>query len=95
MQRGFVDLNIAINRILPGAKYRLSKSDPPHEVIEWRDVREQPTQAELGAAWNEYLKEEEDKVTLEETIKSEGKKCQVLDAEGSITEVYLLEVIAS
>lgn len=85
-----MDLNIAISKIYPDAKYRLSKNDPPHDIVEWRDNRKKPTQTELDTAWNEYLEEEDKKDTLEAKIKNEGKKYQVLDA-GNITEIYLLE----
>jgi hypothetical protein len=49
-----MDLNIAINRLLPGAKYRLSGAIPPHKIIEWRDVRPQPTPEELQVEWEAY-----------------------------------------
>ena len=54
-----MDLNIAIAKIYPDAKYRLSQANPPHKIIEWRDVREQPTEQELKFAWDDYNYEKE------------------------------------
>lgn len=46
-----IDLNLCIYHINSLARYRLSSSVPPHEIIEWRGPGPQPTQTELEAAW--------------------------------------------
>lgn len=46
-----LDLALCIYHINPQARYRLSSATPPHEIVEWRGPGEQPTQAELEAAW--------------------------------------------
>lgn len=46
-----IDLIQATEKIDPTATYRLTQSPPPHEIIEWRGPGEQPSEAELYAAW--------------------------------------------
>lgn len=46
-----MDLALCIYYINPLARYRLSSSVPPHEIVEWHGPGPQPTQAKLEAAW--------------------------------------------
>jgi uncharacterized protein YicC (UPF0701 family) len=51
-----MDLAIAIWRINPASEYLLS--DDESAILEWRWPGEQPTQAELQAAWDAYVAEQ-------------------------------------
>lgn len=46
-----MDLGLCIHHINPQARYRLSSSVPPHEIVEWLGPGPEPTPAELEAAW--------------------------------------------
>ena len=49
-----MDLNHCIDHLgLNRNTYRLNKSDPPHEFVEWTGPDPQPTQEELEVAWVE------------------------------------------
>jgi hypothetical protein len=85
-----MDLNIALNRVHPGATYKLSKADPPHEVIEWSDVRKQPTSEELQKVWDDYLLEQAKKETKKQEIISKGKSYYAY-RNGEIEELILIE----
>lgn len=49
------DLIRVLANVRPGANFRLDKSDPPHELIEWRGPGEEPTQAEIEQGWQNCL----------------------------------------
>jgi hypothetical protein len=49
-----VDLNIALPALVPGCRFLLSKSVPPHKIIEWRGPGTQPTQKDIEAWWATY-----------------------------------------
>jgi len=84
-----MDLNIAIARIYSDAKYRLSKANPPHEIIEWRDKRKQPTQTELNTVWQAYQQEESEKESLKSDIKQNGTPYYLLFKEEIRTVILL------
>jgi hypothetical protein len=46
-----IDLSLAIWKINPSAEYRLSQSNPPHSIIEWRGPGPQPSEIEIYEAW--------------------------------------------
>lgn len=46
-----VDLIQAIEKINPGADYRLTQSPPPHAILEWRGPGPQPDSAQIYTAW--------------------------------------------
>jgi|TARA_R100000482_G_scaffold92720_1_gene38389 hypothetical protein len=51
-----MDINIALLQLgLNTSRYRLSKSPPPHTIIEWIGPGEQPTDAELQAAYDAWI----------------------------------------
>lgn len=52
-----MDLAIAIDRLRPGATYLPNTERTA--IVEWRDARPQPTAAELQAAYNAWLAEEQ------------------------------------
>jgi hypothetical protein len=80
-----MDLIIAIARIMPRAKYRLSSSVPPHSIVEWRDARQQPSEAELSAAWVSYLEEsritEIQRSTAINDVTNRGVRARMYDAD--------------
>jgi hypothetical protein len=45
------DLALALGFLNPLYQYRLSSSNPPHDIVEWRCPEKQPTEAELEAAY--------------------------------------------
>ena len=73
-----MDINLCIDKLgLNANTYRLNKSDPPHEFIEWTGSDPQPTQAELETAWaqiqtaydNDYArKRQEEYPSIEECV---------------------------
>jgi len=47
-----MDINAAINQLgLNANTYRLTQSVPPHTIVQWNGPDDQPTDAELEAAW--------------------------------------------
>jgi|TARA_B100000085_G_scaffold279557_1_gene303069 hypothetical protein len=51
-----MDISIALEHLgLNTSEYRLSQSVPPHTIIEWRGPGTQPTDAELQAAYDEWV----------------------------------------
>jgi hypothetical protein len=86
-----MDLNIAIAKIYPDAKYRLSQADPPHEIIEWRDERREPTSAELRISWEEHEFEEQKKDELKANIKDNGITYYLIDGSEEVREITLLK----
>lgn len=55
-----MDINIALLQLgLEKNKYMLSNSAPPHEILEWYGPDDQPSEAELVAAWEEYEAEQQ------------------------------------
>jgi hypothetical protein len=87
------DLNICINKICPGARYRLSKSDPPHKIIEWGDARPQPTVREIEDAWEAYKGEILAEAAAKDNFKMEAKAYEALLPSGIIIHIYLREVV--
>lgn len=91
-----MDLVIAIERCCPGAEYRLSKSIPPHEILEWRDTRVQPTKSELDTSWASYIEEcrldEISKSTEETNIRNVGRKFRAL-LNGELVTIEMLEKV--
>ena len=85
-----MDLNIVIPRIYPDAEYRLDKADPPHKIIEWRDIRPQPTTLELEASWLEYEQEKTEEDTKKENIRTNGTTYYLLDDE-EVREIILFK----
>jgi len=54
-----MDINIAIDRLgLNANSYKLSQSVPPHSIVEWNGPDAQPTEAELQAAYDAYVAEQ-------------------------------------
>ena len=54
-----MDINIAIDRLgLNDNSYKLTQSVPPHSIVSWDGPDEQPTEAELEAAWEAYVAEQ-------------------------------------
>jgi len=84
-----MDLNIAISRIYPHAEYRLSKSDPPHKIIEWRDLRPQPTEEQLLQEWEKYLQDEVIANTEKNYIENNGTSYHAI-VDGRRIEIILL-----
>jgi hypothetical protein len=91
---GEMDLNICINKIYPGAKYRLSKSDPPHKIIEWRDARPQPTVREIEDAWEAHKGEVLAEATAIDNFRMENAEYEVLLPSGEFITLYLRKVTA-
>ena len=58
---GLFQLGLHTNR------YRLSLSPPPHTTIDWTGPGEQPTDAELQAAYDAWVAVPENAALLEET----------------------------
>lgn len=89
-----MDLNIAINRCCPGARYRLNKNDPPHEIVDWRDERPQPSLEQLQKAWEDY-----ELLVLERTaslsdFKRDARKYQAfIEGETETFTLYLKEIL--
>lgn len=51
-----MDINLALLQLgLNNNEYRLTQSPPPHSIIEWRGPNPQPTEAELQAAYDEWV----------------------------------------
>lgn len=49
-----MDINLCVDHLgLNKNTYRLTRSAPPHEFIEWDGPDPQPTQAALESAWAE------------------------------------------
>jgi hypothetical protein len=84
-----MDLNIAIHRIYPDAKYRLSKSDPPHKIIQWEDLRPQPSEADLLQEWEKYQQETNAKSAEDDFIKNNGTAYHAI-VDGQRVEIILL-----
>ena len=62
-----MDINICVDVLeLNANTYRLTQSPPPHEIIEWLGPDPQPTEAELEAAWSQYLATVDAATTTEE-----------------------------
>ena len=62
-----MDINICVDALgLNANTYRLTQSPPPHEIIEWLGPDPQPTEAELEAAWSQYLASVDAATTTEE-----------------------------
>ena len=48
-----MDINIAINQLgLNANSYKLTKSVPPHTIVEWSGPDSQPTETELQTAYD-------------------------------------------
>jgi len=61
-----MDINIALLHLgLNNSQYRLSQSPPPHTIIEWGGPGIQPTDAELQAAYDEWVAVPENAASLE------------------------------
>jgi uncharacterized lipoprotein YbaY len=87
-----MDLNIAISKIYPDAKYRLSQADPPHEIIEWRDERREPTPVELRISWEEHEFEEQKKDEIKANVKANGITYYLIDSSTEeVREITLLK----
>jgi len=84
-----MDLNIVIARIYPNARYRLSKADPPHKIIEWRDLHPQPLEAELEAEWGKYQQETASEKAEDDFIKNNGTSYHAI-IDGRRIEIILL-----
>lgn len=51
-----MDIHLALLQLgLNTSRYRLSQSPPPHTIIEWIGPGEQPTDAELQAAYDAWV----------------------------------------
>ena len=54
-----MDIFIAIDRLgLNANSYKLTQSVPPHSIVSWDGPDAQPTEAELQAAWDAYVVEQ-------------------------------------
>ncbi len=54
-----MDIFIAIDRLgLNANNYKLTQSVPPHSITSWDGPDPQPTEAELQAAWDAYVAEQ-------------------------------------
>lgn len=87
------DLNICINKICPGAKYRLNRANPPHKIVEWRDARPQPTVREIEDAWEAHKAEVLAEAAVLDYFKMEAQAYEALLPSGIIIHIYLREVI--
>lgn len=88
-----MDINIVLNRLLPGAEYRLNKANPPHEIIEWKDSRKQPSQEELETEWAKFQQELSVSSQERENFKATAKKfLAILAEEDKFFEIYLEEI---
>jgi hypothetical protein len=55
-----MDINICIDKLgLNSNEYTLTQASTPHEIVEWRGLDTQPTQAELESAWTSYQAEQD------------------------------------
>ena len=64
-----MDINLALLQLgLNTSEYRLSQSVPPHNIIEWRGPGDQPTDAELQAAYDAWVAVPENAASLEATL---------------------------
>lgn len=86
-----MDLNIAIAKIYPDARYRLSQANPPHEIIEWKDEKKQPTPVELQISWEEHELEEQKKDELKANIKDNGITYYLINGSEEVREIILLK----
>ncbi len=60
-----MDIHLALLQLgLNTSRYRLSKSRPPHTIIEWIGPGEQPTDAELQAAYDAWIAVPENAASL-------------------------------
>ena len=51
-----MDIHLALLQLgLSTSRYRLSQSPPPHTIIEWIGPGTQPTDAEVQAAYDEWV----------------------------------------
>lgn len=88
-----MDLNITIHRLHPNAKYRLSKANPPHKIVEWKELFPEPSNEELVAEWEKYQQEMSILAQEREDFKSTSKKFQaILEGEARYIEIYLKEI---
>lgn len=63
-----MDINLALLQLgLNTSEYRLSQSVPPHSIIEWRGPGDQPSDAELHAAYAAWVAIPENAASLEAT----------------------------
>ena len=63
-----MDINIALLQLnLNTSQYRLSQSNTPHSIVEWRGPGDQPTDAELQAAYDAWVAIPENAASLEAT----------------------------
>ena len=54
-----MDINLAIEQLgLNANYYKLTQSVPPHSIVEWNGPDNQPTEAELQAAYDAAIIEE-------------------------------------
>ena len=54
-----MDIYICIDRLgLNANDYSLTQSVPPHSIVSWNGPDPQPTEAELQAAWDAYVAEQ-------------------------------------
>ena len=61
-----MDIHLALLQLgLNTSRYRLSQSPPPHTIIEWIGPGEQPTDAELQAAYDAWIAVPENAASLE------------------------------
>jgi hypothetical protein len=50
-----VDINLAIEKLgKNNNEYRLSQSNPPHTIIEWRGPDAQPSDDDINSAWTSW-----------------------------------------
>jgi len=88
-----MDISIALNHLgLNANSYRLTQSVPPHSIVEWNGPAPQPTEAELQAAYDVAIVEEEARRVRDERnrLLSESDWTQLADApvDGAIWASY-------
>jgi hypothetical protein len=89
---GEMDLNVCIDRVCPGANYRLNRANPPHFIIEWRDARPKPTERELEDAWVDYKLDVLAKDVAIDNFRMENAEYEALLPSGEIITLYLRRV---